>query len=93
MNRDPGPRAELALAQMEGVTERREDVQCHRVQQEDGAVRIVAHDDGRGTLERDGFGLSGMRERLERGGGAMRIASEPGHGFGITAVLPLRGAA
>jgi len=63
------------------------------VQEEDGAVRIVAHDDGRGTLERDGFGLSGMRERLERGGGAMRIASEPGHGFGITAVLPLRGAA
>ena len=60
------------------------------VQCEAGAVRIVAHDDGRGSVERDGFGLRGMRERLERGGGALRITSQPGQGFGLTAILPLR---
>jgi signal transduction histidine kinase len=60
------------------------------VHRDDGAVRIVAHDDGRGSVERDGFGLRGMRERLERGGGALRITSQPGQGFGVTAILPLR---
>ena len=51
----------------------------------------MAHDDGRGGEgARDGFGLRGMRERLERAGGGLRIASEPGRGFGVTAVLPIR---
>ncbi|HWE24776.1 MAG TPA: sensor histidine kinase [Myxococcales bacterium] len=60
------------------------------VQHEESAIRIVAHDDGRGSEVRDGFGLRGMRERLERGGGALRITSQPGQGFGVTAVLPVR---
>jgi signal transduction histidine kinase len=52
--------------------------------------RIRANDDGRGTAEhsRDGFGLRGMRERLERAGGKLRIDSQPGIGFSIVAVLP-----
>ena len=61
------------------------------IQYDGGAFRIVAHDDGRGGEgARDGFGLRGMRERLERAGGGLRIASEPGRGFGVTAVLPIR---
>jgi signal transduction histidine kinase len=52
--------------------------------------RIRANDDGRGSGEhsRDGFGLRGMRERLERAGGKLRIDSQPGIGFSIVAVLP-----
>jgi signal transduction histidine kinase len=52
--------------------------------------RIRANDDGRGTAEhsRDGFGLRGMRERLERAGGKLRIDSQPGIGFSVVAVLP-----
>jgi signal transduction histidine kinase len=51
--------------------------------------RIRAHDDGRGSAEsRDGFGLRGMRARLERAGGELRIATQPGRGFDIVAVLP-----
>ena len=52
--------------------------------------RIRANDDGRGTAEhsRDGFGLRGMRERLESAGGKLSIDSQPGIGFSIVAVLP-----
>jgi signal transduction histidine kinase len=56
--------------------------------------RIEAHDDGRGSDgARDGFGLRGMRERVERAGGELRIATQPGRGFDVTAMLPARGGA
>jgi len=57
-------------------------------------LEISAHDDGRGSGgARDGFGLRGMRSRLERAGGELRIENRPGSGFGIVAVLPLRSGA
>ena len=60
------------------VIERRGDV-----------FRIEAHDDGRGSeKENDGFGLRGMRARLERAGGELRVATTPGRGFHVHAVLP-----
>jgi signal transduction histidine kinase len=34
-----------------------------------------------------------MRERVERAGGELRIATHPGRGFGVTALLPIRGGA
>jgi signal transduction histidine kinase len=36
----------------------------------------------------DGFGLVGMRERVEQIGGALTIASAPGKGTKIVVVLP-----
>ena len=55
-------------------------------------VRIV--DNGRGASiggakGRHSFGLLGMRERAALLGGEIRISSEPGAGFALTAILPL----
>jgi signal transduction histidine kinase len=58
------------------------------VRREGGEVRIVARDDGRGSASAAGFGLRGMRERVERAGGGLRIESQPGRGFDVTAWLP-----
>jgi signal transduction histidine kinase len=58
------------------------------------SFRIGAHDDGRGSDgASDGFGLRGMRERVERAGGELRIATQPGCGFDVTAMLPIRSGA
>jgi signal transduction histidine kinase len=62
--------------------------------QADGAITIEARDDGQGAFElRPGYGLSGMRARLEEMGGWLRIASEPSRAFAVSARLPSRGAA
>ena len=54
---------------------------------------IEARDDGRGVAHvRPGNGLNGMRERLEQAGGRLEIASTPGTGFAVTAVLPTEAA-
>ncbi|MGN6668007.1 MAG: PAS domain-containing protein [Trinickia sp.] len=55
-------------------------------------VRIV--DNGRGAAHdsskgRHSFGLLGMRERAALLGGEIRISTEPGAGFALTAILPL----
>ncbi|RDU99005.1 PAS domain-containing protein [Trinickia dinghuensis] len=55
-------------------------------------VRIV--DNGRGAPTdkpkgRHSFGLLGMRERAALLGGEIRISTEPGAGFALTAILPL----
>ncbi len=55
-------------------------------------VRIV--DNGRGApingaKGRHSFGLLGMRERAALLGGEIRISTEPGAGFALTAILPL----
>ena len=55
-------------------------------------VRIV--DNGRGVAAegqkgRHSFGLLGMRERAALLGGEIRISTEPGAGFALTAILPL----
>ena len=61
---------------------------------EGGMLRIEARDDGRGSTGADGgFGIRGMRERLAQAGGELRVMTEPGHGFEVTALLPVRGAA
>ncbi|HYM43711.1 MAG TPA: sensor histidine kinase [Steroidobacteraceae bacterium] len=56
------------------------------------ALRIEARDDGRGSDSLDGgFGIRGMRERIAHSGGELRVVTQPGHGFEITALLPVRG--
>lgn len=52
------------------------------------SFRIKARDDGRGSRANDGFGLRGMRARLEGAGGELQIDTQPGAGFAVVAVLP-----
>lgn len=55
-------------------------------------LRIEARDDGRGSVHADGgFGILGMRERVSQAGGELRVVTQPGRGFEVTARLPLRG--
>jgi signal transduction histidine kinase len=55
------------------------------------AFEVHARDDGRGRgAARDGFGLRGMRERIEHAGGQLTIESSAGRGFALTAFLPAR---
>jgi signal transduction histidine kinase len=62
------------------------------VRSEGEALRIEARDDGRGSDSTDGgFGILGMRERIARAGGDLRVVTEPGRGFEVTAFLPARG--
>ena len=57
------------------------------------AFEVRARDDGRGRgAAGDGFGLRGMRERIENAGGALTIESSTGRGFALIAFLPVRGA-
>jgi signal transduction histidine kinase len=59
----------------------------------DGNIRVCVSDDGKGFdigRDTDGFGLLGMRERVELAGGTLEVASAPGEGATITAVLPAR---
>jgi signal transduction histidine kinase len=53
-----------------------------------GATLVVA-DDGRGfTPDGGGFGLAGMRERVEQVGGRVRVDSAPGEGTKLTVTVP-----
>ena len=54
-------------------------------------LRLELRDDGEGfkVKERhDGFGLAGMRERVEQMGGKLKISSAPGKGTEIVVILP-----
>ena len=63
-----------------------------RVRCEGETLRIDARDDGRGSERADGgFGIRGMRERVSQAGGELRVATQPGRGFEVTALLPVRG--
>jgi signal transduction histidine kinase len=59
------------------------------LQQREGVLELRARDDGKGAADvQPGNGLRGMRERLERAGGALTIETRPGHGFALCATLP-----
>jgi signal transduction histidine kinase len=61
----------------------------------DGAVRVEVRDHGPGpqSINLDGHGLLGMRERAAMIGGSLRAGAAPGGGFLVTADLPIREAA
>ena len=64
-----------------------------RVSEEATAVEITVRDDGVGfdpAARRSGYGLLGMRERVELLGGRLELESEPGRGTTIRASLPVR---
>jgi signal transduction histidine kinase len=57
----------------------------------ESGARLVVTDDGRGLpgqAASDGFGLRGMRERIELLGGHTDVASRPGAGTVITVTVP-----
>ena len=61
------------------------------VVEQDGRVSVRVSDEGRGfdtSSTGDGFGLVGMRERVETLGGTLAIESAPGAGTTILAELP-----
>lgn len=63
-----------------------------RIRNEGGRLEVRVADDGRGfdpTREYSGFGLTGMRERVELAGGELQIESRPGAGARVMASLPL----
>lgn len=64
------------------------------VTQEDGAIEVRARDDGHGADAGEavsaGRGLAGMRERLEDAGGRLEVATRPGMGFAVAALVPVR---
>ncbi|GAA1017614.1 two-component sensor histidine kinase [Acrocarpospora pleiomorpha] len=54
-------------------------------------ARLVVADDGRGFApEREGFGLLGMRERVELAGGSVEVDTGPGTGTRLTVTIPRR---
>jgi signal transduction histidine kinase len=58
-----------------------------------GGIAVEARDDGRGApAYRPGHGLTGMGERLHELGGSLVVASHPGRGFEVRALLPESGA-
>ncbi len=60
------------------------------VARSEAGITLSARDDGRGALLfRGGNGLRGMRERLEALGGRLELSPNPGHGFALTALVPV----
>jgi signal transduction histidine kinase len=63
-----------------------------QVTQAEGRLDVLVSDDGSGfdpDAERTGFGLTGMRERVELVGGQLQIESKPGSGTRVGAMVPL----
>ncbi|HZO36031.1 MAG TPA: GAF domain-containing protein [Solirubrobacteraceae bacterium] len=63
------------------------------IEEGEQAIRVVVSDNGSGFdvgTAREGFGLVGMRERVELVGGVLEISSTPGSGTTISADVPAR---
>ncbi|PYQ53008.1 MAG: hypothetical protein DMF59_02955 [Acidobacteria bacterium] len=59
------------------------------IERSGGHLQLRAHDDGRGSVgSPEGFGLRGMRARVEAAGGELQIVNQPGRGSGVIAILP-----
>ncbi len=59
------------------------------------AIRVTVEDDGTGfdpSSSTVGFGLLGMRERVELFGGVLEIESAPGRGSTVRAIIPVQSA-
>jgi signal transduction histidine kinase len=63
------------------------------VTEDEHRVHVLVRDDGVGfdpSGATEGFGLLGMRERVELLDGTLHVDSEPGHGTTVSAELPVR---
>jgi two-component system sensor histidine kinase UhpB len=54
-------------------------------------LEVTVNDDGKGfdPMKVDGFGLNGMKERVEGAGGDLKIQSSPTHGTKVVVRLPI----
>jgi signal transduction histidine kinase len=60
-----------------------------RVSRMDGRLSVAVRDDGTGgAAVRPGAGLAGLTDRVAAAGGALTVASRPGDGTLVEAVLP-----
>jgi signal transduction histidine kinase len=78
---------------LEALTNARRHADAHqvtlRLQLSAEGTDMTVSDDGRGFADHTpGFGLRGMRERLELVGGSLCVDSTPGRGTTVTATLP-----
>jgi two-component system sensor histidine kinase DesK len=91
----PAQEVVLALAVREAVTNVIRHAQARHcsihVTSEGNACRLTIRDDGRGGAVADGFGLTGMRERVDSLGGT--LTRDRSHGTTLTIELPFAGAA
>ncbi len=90
------PQAELTLyrAGQEGMTNVRKHARAGRVRvildyRETEKVKLGVSDDGAGAREpATGFGLLGVRERVQLLGGTVRVETAPGQGFALEVEVP-----
>ncbi|WP_201261059.1 sensor histidine kinase [Embleya scabrispora] len=86
----------LYRAAQEGLTNAHRHAEAHLVsvcaRYGEEEARLVVADDGRGFAvgreEDGGFGLRGMRERVDRLGGRVEVEAGPGRGTRITVTVP-----
>ena len=81
-------RAEREIREVERISRGalREIREAVNLAREDGWIRLMVADDGRGGPVREGAGLAGMRERVEEAGGEMTI--ETTRGVTLTVRIP-----
>jgi len=63
------------------------------ISEQDATVQLSVRDDGAGfdpAADTNGFGLLGMRERVELLGGGLSLDAAPGHGTTITVSIPVQ---
>lgn len=91
------PQAELTLyrAAQEALTNAGKHAQAARIHltldySDDQTVRLKIEDDGRGSADsQGGFGLLGVRERVQLLGGTTRVRTASGQGFTLEVELPV----
>jgi signal transduction histidine kinase len=90
------PLAELALyrAAQEGLTNVHKHSRAKSatitLEYSEDTVRLIVHDDGIGRDNSEqGFGLIGLRERVQLLGGEVKIATGANQGFTLEIVLPI----
>lgn len=91
---DPQEEQALYRAAQEGLTNARKHAQADRVTltldfSDATIVRLTVADDGRGAGAADGgFGLIGLRERVQLVGGTLTLQSAPGAGLALIVEVP-----
>ena len=92
-----GRQVVLLRAAQEALGNVRKHAGARRVQvrlvSADGTATLEVHDDGVGITEQDvvaatGFGLAGMRRRVEEAGGVFEVVGEPGGGTRLLVAVP-----
>jgi len=89
----PPVRQTLFRAAQEALTNVRKHSQasqvCVGLEYDDDVVRLAVQDDGLGAAQvTDGFGLLGLRERVQLLGGSVGVRTAPGEGFSLVVEIP-----